>query len=253
MTTDIPLRVEHHDTVATIEFERPPSNFFDSELIAAIADALDDLAADGTCRAVVLQSAGRQFCAGADFSNGPLRASGPHVYDVAVRLFEQPLPLVAAVQGAAIGGGLGLALAADFRVGAPEARFAANFATIGLHHGFGLTVTLPRLIGNQAALNLLLTGRRVPGEEALELGLLDRLVPLDELRDAALALATEIAVNAPLALRSIRATMRQGLATGVAAAMQHERAEQMALIDTEDFRQGTAAAKERRTPHFVGR
>ena len=95
---------------------------------------------------------------------------GTHLYDFAIRLFEQPLPIVAAIQGAAIGGGLGLAMAADFRVAAPEARFAANFALIGIHQGFALSVTLPAVVGQQAALDLLYTGRRVSGAEARALG-----------------------------------------------------------------------------------
>src|SRR5215467_7069153 len=153
------------DYVATLEFSRPPSNFFSVALISQIADACAQLAADGRCRAIVLCSSGRVFCAGADFAGAHAIGTpdGTHLYDHAVRLFQQPLPVVAAVQGAAIGGGLGLAMAADFRVAAPEARFAANFARLGFHHGFGLTVTLPAVVGRQHALELLYTGRRPPG------------------------------------------------------------------------------------------
>ena len=112
------------DYVATLEINRPPSNHFSPALICQIADACDELAADARCRAVVLCSAGRIFCAGADFSDAHAIGTpdGSHLYDFAIRIFEQPLPIVAAIQGAAIGGGLGLAMAADFRVAAPEAR-----------------------------------------------------------------------------------------------------------------------------------
>jgi 2-(1,2-epoxy-1,2-dihydrophenyl)acetyl-CoA isomerase len=169
-----------------------------------------------------------------------------------VRLFRQPLPIVAAVQGAAVGGGLGVALAADFRVVAPEARFTANFALLGFHQGFGLSVTLPRVVGPQAAMELLTTGRRIGGEEALRIGLADRLVPRDEVRAGAHALAAEIAAAAPLAVRSIRATLRGDLADQLAAAVDHERVEQQRLMRTADFREGVAAVAERRPGRFTG-
>ena len=154
------------------------------------------------------------------------------------------------MQGAAIGGGLGLALAADFRVVAPEARLSANFARLGFHQGFGLSVTLPRLVGHQRAAELLYTGRRVDGDEALAMGLADRLVPLDEVRDAAFAFAADIAASAPLAVESIRATLRGDLAEQVAAATDHEMAEQLRLRRTADFAEGAKAMSERRTPRF---
>jgi enoyl-CoA hydratase/carnithine racemase len=243
--------------IAILEIRRPPNNFFDTPLIQALADALDRLAEDGECRVAVLCSAGKHFCAGADFTGGQRQPStqtqGVHLYDVAIRLFEQPLPLVAAVQGAAIGGGLGLALAADFRVACPEARFAANFARLGFHQGFGLSVTLPGAIGQQRALEMLYTGKRIDGEEAARIGLCDRLVPLAEVRSAAMALAGEIAASAPLAVRSIRATMRFPQASEVKVAMEREKTEQERLRATADWLEGVRASSERREPAFVGR
>jgi enoyl-CoA hydratase/carnithine racemase len=249
-TTDVGVELDGH--VAVIEIRRPPNNYFDVELIAGIADTLDELAA-GDCRVAVLASQGRHFCAGANFGGGrQTGGSGPHLYEMAVRLFEQPLPIVAAVQGAAIGGGFGLAMAADFRVASPEARFAANFARLGFHHGFGLTVTLPLVAGHQTALDLLYTGRRVDGDEALRLGLADRLVAADELRQAALDLAADVAGSAPLAVRSIRQTMRGDLAQRVRDALARERSEQDRLSSTKDWKEGVAAMAERRTPAFTG-
>lgn len=242
------------DHVATLEFSRPPNNFFSVSLIRQIADACEELAADPRCRAVVLCSAGRVFCAGADFADAHAVGTpdGSHLYDHAIRLFEQPLPVVAAVQGAAIGGGLGLALAADFRVAAPEARFAANFALLGIHQGFALTVTLPAAIGQQAALDLLYTGRRIGGAEAHRLGLADRLTDPGQARAQAHALAGQIAAAAPLAVRSIRATMRAELAEQARAAMARERAEQDRLMQTADWKEGVAAVTQRRPAHFTG-
>lgn len=252
---DVAVSVDNASHVAIIEIRRGPHNFFDIAVLGAVADALDMLAA-GTTRAVVLCSEGKNFCAGADFAgrSGALGSEGePHLYDVAIRLFEQPLPIVAAVQGAAIGGGLGLALAADFRVASSESRFAANFAMLGFHHGFGLTVTLPLAVGHQATLDLLYTGRRIGGDAAHALGLCDDLVPGDAVRARATERAAEIATAGPLATRSIRATMRGALVEQVRAAMAHERAEQTRLQATADFREGIAAMAERRPPRFTGR
>ena len=243
------------DHVALLEFDRPPNNFFSLDLILQVADACDRLAAETSCRAIVLCSAGRVFCAGADFAAGPRLSDngGLHLYDAAQRLFDQPLPIVAAVQGAAIGGGLGLAMAADFRVASTSARFAANFALLGIHHGFALTVTLPAAIGQQAALDLLYTGRRVTGEEAVALGLADELAEPAHVREQAHAFAARIAASAPLAVRSIRETMRGPLAAQAKAAMARERAEQERLFQTADWREGLAAVQDRRAARFTGK
>ena len=147
------------DHVAVLELCRPPNNFFSIEMIGGVADALERLDHEPRCRAAVLCAAGKHFCAGADFSGSGRTFTTEELYAAAVRIFRTQTPVVAAVQGAAIGGGLGLALSADFRVAAPEARFSANFARLGFHQGFGLSVTLPRLVGEQAAAELLYTGR----------------------------------------------------------------------------------------------
>ncbi|TPG32386.1 enoyl-CoA hydratase/isomerase family protein [Mycolicibacterium hodleri] len=243
--------------VAFVEIRRPPSNFFDVALIESLAAVLDELEALPRVRSVVLAARGKHFCAGADYSgtSGAAEISADEgaraLYAAAVRLFRAPLPIVAAIQGAAIGGGLGLAMVADFRVASPQSRFAANFARLGFHHGFGLTATLPRAIGHQAAAELLMTGRRVDGREAHRINLVDRCVETDEIQIVAIALAKEIALAAPLAVRSIRATLRAGLAEEVSRATEHERSEQAWLRDTHDFAEGVLAASERRDPVFT--
>ena len=244
------------DHVATAEIRRPPENYFDLGLIESLAEAVAELDADDRCRSIVLCSAGKHFCAGADFARRDADAPaspGRHLYDAAVDLFATRTPVVAAVQGAAVGGGLGLACFADFRVAAPEARFSANFARLGFHHGFGLTVTLPALVGQQRALELLYTGRRIGGAEAASIGLADRLVPRDDVRSAARELAAEIALSAPLAVRSIRETMRGDLAGRVRAATDREQAEQDRLRRTDDWVEGVRAMAERRPPEFTAR
>jgi len=240
------------DHVATIRLNQPPNNFFSVGLIESIADALEELDDADDTRCVVLAAQGKHFCAGADFS-GSRDDTTADLYRAAARLFGTRKPIVAAVQGAAIGGGLGLALAADFRLGAPESRLSANFARLGFHHGFGLSVTLPRLVGEQRAAELLYTGRRLDGAAAATIGLLDQMVPLAELDAATHAFAAEIAGSAPLAVESIRATLRSGLAAEIEAATDHEMAEQTRLRATSDFAEGTRAMAERRTPNFERR
>src|SRR4030081_1511991 len=174
--------------VATIEIRRPPHNFFDVALINEIADALDALDADVACRAVVLAAQGKSFCAGANFGDGstldksgqrPGEASSPvsHLYMQAVRLFRSKKPIIGAIHGAAVGGGLGLAMVPDFRVTWSEARVGANFSRLGFHPGFGLTETLPAVIGQINANMMFYTSRRIGGEEAYCLGLANALVP----------------------------------------------------------------------------
>ncbi|MBB3879111.1 enoyl-CoA hydratase/carnithine racemase [Sphingomonas pseudosanguinis] len=174
-------------------------------------------------------------------------------YVAAARLYGVRTPVVAAVQGAAVGAGLGLALVADFRIATPEARFVANFVQLGLHPGFGISAVLERVIGRQRAAMMLLTGRRIRGEEAERWGLVDQLVPAESLYDTAMALAQEIAAAAPLAVASTRATLRGDLHALVAAATDHELAEQAVLMRTEDFAEGVRAVTERRPGRFLGR
>jgi 2-(1,2-epoxy-1,2-dihydrophenyl)acetyl-CoA isomerase len=250
--TDTDVGVEQHGKhVAVVSLRRPPNNYFDSQLIDAVATSYEELAGSGWCRAIVLAAEGKHFCAGLDFSSNGNQDIA-ELYRHALRLFAAPLPVVAAVQGAAIGGGLGLALSADFRVATPTSRFSANFARLGFHHGFALTVTLPALAGQQAAADLLYTGRRITGDEALVLGLCDRLVEPDDLMTEALGYAGELAASGPLAVRSIRATLRRGLIDASRRAMEDESAEQERLRVTADFAEGVRAAAERREPRFEG-
>jgi enoyl-CoA hydratase/carnithine racemase len=266
MSTYTDIGVEKVGHVGTIEIRRPPLNFFDVSLINQIADALEEFDRDIEIRASVLAAQGKAFCAGANFGD-PARQEAEeraktdpasnlpinHLYVQAVRIFRNKKPIVAAVHGAAIGGGLGLAVAADFRVTCPEARFAANFTKLGFHPGFGLTTTLPELVGKNNAELIFYTSRRITGEEALRMGLANECVPQDQVRSAAMKLAQEIAECSPLGLLATRATMRAGLADRVLAATNHELVEQNRLRTTEDFKEGVKATAERRVANFRGR
>ncbi|GAA0979498.1 enoyl-CoA hydratase/isomerase family protein [Nocardiopsis tropica] len=255
MSDDLSVSVDGH--VGVLEFRRPPNNHFDLALLRDLADAAAELEGARGCRAIVLCSEGRHFCAGVDFGGegvGPDPASTlKAVYAEGLRLFSLAVPVIAAVQGAAVGGGLGVACAADFRVAAPSTRFHANFGALGIHQGFGLSASLPRIIGAQGAAEMLYTARRVGGERALALGLADRLVEDGAVRGAAVAFAHEIAAGAPLAVRSMRETLRAGYTDEVRAAMEREITEQTRLLATGDSEAGIAASLARTAPVFTGR
>src|SRR5262245_46084040 len=184
MSTERAVTVALDEHVATVEIHRPPHNWFDIDVMTALADAVVGLDDAPECRALVLCSEGKNFCAGADLKGSDLLDSTTHLYEQAARLFSNRKPIVAAVQGAAVGGGLGLSLAADFRVASPETRFSCNFAKLGFHQGFGISVTLPAVVGQQRALELMYTGAHVRGDEALRIGLADRIALADEVRSA---------------------------------------------------------------------
>ncbi|WP_066906105.1 enoyl-CoA hydratase/isomerase family protein [Millisia brevis] len=250
------LRITRDGTVAQIEIVRPPHNYFDAVLLADLERTLRALADDGLTRAVVLCASGRNFCAGADFSS-PLTlqhpATGRHLYEIAADLFDTELPIVAALHGAAIGGGLGLAMVADERVAADDVRLSPNFTRLGFHPGFGLSVTLADAIGRRRAAVLLGTGCEVRAAQAEQWGLVDEVIDATGVRAAAHRRARAWAVAAPLAVRSVRATTRADLVAAVRAVLPRELTEQQRLVATADWAEGIAAARERREPVFEGR
>src|SRR6201996_744388 len=254
---DLTVTLSGH--VATVEIQRPPANYFDVALIDELASAYESLETEPDCRAIVLCSDGKHFCAGARFGDpsGDAEQDADPVgtdalYARSLALFTLSKPVVAAVQGGAVGGGAGLALSADFRVGEPSSWFAFNFARLGIHQGFGISATLPRVTGQQRALELLYTGRRIKGPDAQEAGLFDRLAEPGTLRATAQGFAAEIAAAAPLAVQAIRRTMRAALAEEVRATHPIEAERQRELFGTRDFRRGVEAAAPRNDPVFEG-
>ena len=235
--------------VATVLLRRPPHNYLDVALVRALADTQHALDDDAQCRAVVLGAEGKSFSAGADLSDKPDPSA---LYTQAMRLFQARKPIVAAVHGHAIGAGMGLALVADFRITCPTARFAVNFNRLGFHPGFGTSLTLVRLVGQQQAARLFYTGERIDGARALAIGLADEVVADGDLLTRAQAFAAEIAASAPLAVQSTRQTLRLGLTEQLAVSIARELKMQQPQFESADFREGVAAAKERRAPVFVG-
>ena len=252
------IRLEQHGHVTVVELARPPYNFFSLDLLTSLAEAFEYLDTQDQCRSLVLAAQGRAFCAGADFRSeegGGLFSTDPgqgadNIYQCAVRLFRTRKPVVAAVQGPAVGGGLGLSLVADFRVICENTRFSANFVKLGVHAGFGITHVLPKMVGQQNAAMMLYTGRRVGPEEAVRMGLADILTSAAQIREQAIALAAEIAEAAPLAVESTRETLRGDLADAVARQVEREFAEQQRLSATADHEEGKRAVAERRPGLF---
>ena len=255
MTTSV--TVSRHGHVAEVRFASPPLNYASVALLSGLADALEETDSDPAVRAIVLASDGKSFCAGADLAGDMAGDDVMHTigqfYTHAARMFRRRKPVIAAIQGAAIGAGLGLAVSADFRVASTAARFSCNFTRLGFHPGFGLTCTLPRLIGEQRAAWMALSSERTRPEVALGWGLVDRVTQPEDLLAEAHRMAAELAANAPLALLAVRATLNGDLAERVVAAMAHEHAQQSLLQPTADYAEGVAAVFARREPNFVGR
>ncbi|WP_317932833.1 enoyl-CoA hydratase/isomerase family protein [Halioxenophilus sp. WMMB6] len=259
------VATERLGPVTLVELQNPPHNFFDIDILTELADTILALDDDPDCRAIVLASQGKNFCAGGNFGTGAAGSGYDtfnrdnfaseigKVYGQGARIFANKKPIVAAVQGSATGGGLGLSLTADFRVASPQSKFWANFTKLGIHTGFGATVTLPRVIGLQAAHKWLMTGRRIGGIEAEKIGLVDHLTTNELIRADAIVLAQDIAGNAPLAVASIRAAVREGLQAAVMAAIEVEVREQSRLRVTEDAEEGIRSIAQKRPGRFLGR
>ena len=256
------LRTEVHGNVGVVIMDRPPHNFLNFRQIHDIADALEEMQNDMSIRCAVLAADGRSFCAGADFAGDGVGGGDDEVvggdatlalYQGSGRLFDVTLPIVGAIQGPAVGGGLGLAMVPDIRITCPDARFSANFASLGIHQGFGMSVTLPQLLGPSRAAQVLYSAKRYKGEEAVAIGLADECVPSEQVRERALEVATEIAANAPLALRAIKSSLRLGLGDRVREITQREAQLQAELSASDDAKEGIAAVGERRAGNFKGK
>jgi len=265
-----PLLVEKRDKVAILTLNRPEKlNAFNRELQDAVINTCRDLSADDSVWAVVITGAGRGFCAGADLRARPAGQPAPSERQqtrqerldtmqwmgrlalAVYRVLDKPV--VAAVNGVAAGAGMSVALACDMRVGTPQTRFKTVFIERNLSPDSGMSFFLPRIVGYSRACDLIFTSRYVEADEALRIGLLDRLVPADKLMDEALAIANQIATWPPLAMQSARRVLQQ---SGESTLETQIRNETLGLMlsrrATQDAQESMKSFLERRPPKFTG-
>ena len=258
--TDTPLRVERHDAVALLTLDLPDRrNAMTAELTAAWTETVAALRADTDVRAVVVTGEGSAFCAGGDLSwigESPdlsvmaLRERMLPFYRAWLSVRDLDVPVVAAVNGAAVGAGLCLALACDLRYAAPGATFSAPFARLGMHPGMAATYLLPEVVGLARAREMLLTGRRVTAQEAYDIGLVSGVA--DDVVAHALEVARGIAGSAPIAVRLTKAALAYAGHHSIDAALDWEGLAQPVTMASADLREGLAAQAERRAPRFTG-
>jgi enoyl-CoA hydratase/carnithine racemase len=250
--------------VGVVTLNRPDNrNSMTAEVLDAFRDVVARVRADGELRAVVVTGRGTCFSSGADFRSIVQRDDGPRpllppersyaMYEPFLSVNDIEVPVIGALQGHAVGGGFGLALACDLRVAARGSRYGANFARLGLAPGLAISWVLPRLVGVPRAAEMLFTGRLVDGDEAARIGLVNESVDADAVQARALELARAIAANAPIAVRAMKRLLYRGVGWDPRSAAWDEACIQAATLGTEDVQEGIAALLEKRDPVFHGR
>jgi enoyl-CoA hydratase/carnithine racemase len=264
MTTYEHLRLERTDDgVAVLTLANPDQrNAMSDRMTASWVAAVEELAGDASVRVVVVTGEGSAFCSGGntswiasepDATVDELRTRMLPFYRAWLSIRRLEVPTIAAVNGAAIGAGLCLALACDLRYAAAGARLGVPFVRLGMHAGMGGTHLLPEVVGEAHAKDLLLTGRVVDADEALRIGLVSRVHPDASFLDEVLATAHEVAATAPIATRLTTLALRDGGHADLESALQWEAMAQPITLATADLQEGIAASKERRSPRFAGR
>ncbi len=253
---------EVSDHIATITLNRPENrNSMTEDVLDGLRAAVAEARADREVRCVVLTGKGSSFCAGADFKSQVQRGGvdtlpnerSYGMYSPFLSVVDIEVPVVGALNGHAIGGGLGLAIVCDIRVANRDARYGANFVRLGLHPGMASTYLLPRLLGVPRAVELLLTGRLVSGAEAAEIGLATHAVAAEQVLPKALEIAGEIATAAPIAVRLTKRSIYTNLGWDPKAAAWNEAHAQSRTVETADNKEGIRALLEKRPANFVGR
>lgn len=251
-------------SVVTITLNRPEKlNAFSGSMRDDLLAALKKAEADPECRVVVVTGAGRAFCAGGDvdFMAGLQRQADTTTFRglldagaaVILQIVTMEKPVIASVNGIAAGAGCNLALACDMRIASEHAKFGETFVKIGLHPDWGGTWLLPRIVGPSRAAELLMTGRIVEANEALAIGIADRVVPASELVAETAALARAIAAAPPLAVRGIKRALAVSGANDLRAQLALEAEHQLRAFSSNDAAEGMAAFFEKRAPRFEGR
>ncbi|HEU0033285.1 MAG TPA: enoyl-CoA hydratase-related protein [Kofleriaceae bacterium] len=258
--SDPAVRYARANAIGVLTLNRPDNrNSMTPELLDAFLAASAEARADTEARCVVVTGTGASFSAGADFKS-TLQRSGEApsdrsfaMYEPFLSLLDIAVPVIGALNGHAVGGGFGLALVCDLRIGALDAKYGANFVKLGLAPGMAISYLLPRLIGMARASELLFTGRLVDGREAEALGILNRAVPAGDVLAEAMQLARTIADNAPLAVRATKRAIHRGLELHVRDGARAEAYAQAESLATDDAREGIAALLAKRPPTFTGR
>jgi enoyl-CoA hydratase/carnithine racemase len=255
------VRIEVEDRVATLRLDRPPMNALNRALQAELRTAALEVGNRADVRAVVLYGGEKVFAAGADIkemsttSAGEMSASAARLQDAFTELARIPKPVIAAITGYALGGGLELAMTADFRVAGDNVRVGQPEILLGIIPGAGGTQRLPRLIGPAKAKNLIFTGRHVRAAEALEIGLVDKVVAPDDVYAEAVALARSFVDGPAIALRAAKQAVDDGLNMSLADGLRLESALFAGLFGTEDQTIGMSSFLEKGPgkAEFVGR
>ena len=255
------ISTERHDAVALVTIDNPPMNALASALLDELEAEIEALDADDDVRAIVLRGAGeRAFVAGADIKEFPtLRESASEggsargIQRVGHRMDAADTPFVAAIRGFCLGGGLELAMCCDVRVCADDAKLGQPEIKLGLIPGGGGTQRLPRLVGQGRAMLLNLTGEFVDAETAYAWGLVEKVVPVDELESAALGVAGQIAAQSPHAVAVLRELARTTRDLPLEEGLRREADAFVRCLRSEDGAEGVAAFIEKRSPTFTGR
>jgi enoyl-CoA hydratase/carnithine racemase len=263
-----PVRVTSRGAVALVVFDDPERrNAMTEAMGRALTQVVARLSADSAVRAVVLTGEGSAFSAGGDLAmleaksragreqpgeaaRAANRAFMRDFYRLFLAVRDLPCPSIAAIQGAAIGAGLAVALACDLRIAAREAKLGLNFAKLGIHPGMGSSWTLPRLVGPAHAADLLLSARIIDGIEAERIGLVNCAVPRDDVVATALARAEEIAACAPIAVRGAKRALARTGAASLDEQLEFEAEQQAICYESADFAEGLRATREKRPPRF---
>lgn len=263
MTQEDAVLYEERGHIAILTLNRSENrNSMTAEMLDGVAAQVERVKASPHIRCVVITGKGRCFCAGADFKSQIQRADGVKprqpaeqsfaMYEGFLSVLELEVPVIAAMNGHAVGGGFGLSLLCDLRIANVHAKYGANFARLGLHPGMAISHTLPRLVGVTKAAELLFTGRLFLGDEAEAMGLANYAVPAEEVMPKAMALAEEIAASAPIAVRWTKRALYQELGWDAREAAYRESFLQAATVNTHDAKEGMAALLDKRTPQFKG-
>jgi len=258
--SESPVLINISERIALLTLNRPDNrNSMDGEMMPAFKDAIQQIKDNDDLRCLIITGSGNSFCAGADFKQG-LSGDKNQLPNETFMEFYQPfldlgeitIPVIGALNGHAIGGGLGLALMCDIRIANKSAKYGANFVRLGIHSGMAISYLVPRLVGLPMANELLFTGRLITGEKSCDIGLVNYAENADEVLDKAWELAREIAACAPVAVKMMKRSIYRGLSWNPSQAAELEAHCQSRTFEMEDAKEGIHALLEKREPNFKG-